>query len=320
VEVAAGIHRVEAPLGDRYVSLYLLEGQDGLLLFDTGTDRSPQDALLPYLASIGRDPASIRWVVTSHADYDHFGGNRSVRELAPRAQFLCHDLDSDMVQDVDRLIGSRLQEFAPEHAIAETDETISAVRAGTRTVPVDLRVQGGERVRLDDQWSVEIRHAPGHSRGHLCILDERSRAALISDAILGDTLRSKNGAPAFPPTYRYVDTYLATIAAMTSWRPELLLTAHFPVLRGGDVLDFLGVSRAFAERLEAGLRRELSKSAAGVPTRELILSLAPELGDWSPAAALALAHPAVGHLERLECYGLVGRRSSGGVVTWHWAA
>jgi len=37
-EVAHGIHRVEAPLGDRYVCLYLLAGEEAALLVDTGLD------------------------------------------------------------------------------------------------------------------------------------------------------------------------------------------------------------------------------------------------------------------------------------------
>lgn len=235
MEVAPGVHRVEAPLGERYVSLYLLSGEEGCLRFDTGTDSSPREALAPYLAELRIDASSIRWVVTSRADFDHFGGNRSQREMAPGAVFIGHGLDATMVEDVEHLIQDRLQEFALEHGIAETAETIDMVRAGTRTSPLHLLVKGGERVRLGEGWAVEIAHVPGHSRGHLSIFDERSRTAIVSDAIFGATLRTKDGRAAFPPTYRHVDAYLATIARVEAWQPSLLLTAHFPVFEGAGL-------------------------------------------------------------------------------------
>ena len=53
MEVAPGIHRIEAPLGDRFVAMHLLIGDECALLFDTGMDRTPYDYMLPYLDQIG---------------------------------------------------------------------------------------------------------------------------------------------------------------------------------------------------------------------------------------------------------------------------
>ena len=318
MEVAPGIHRVEAPLGERYVSLYLFTGDEDMLLFDTGDDRAPGDSLAPYLAQLDADPASVRWIVVSHCDYDHFGGNRSARELCVNARLGCHALDAPMMEDVDLLISGRLNEFAVDQGIAESDETLAAVRAGTRTVPVEIQLRGGEQVRLADGWQVQIEHVPGHSRGHLCVLDPRSRSAVVSDAVLADTLRTRDGEPAFPPTYRYVDTYLASVARLSAWRPQLLLTAHFPVLEGSDVDDFLGLSSAFVDRLDAELRRELSVSRSAMTMRALVQTVSPALGTWSESAALALAQPVAGHLERFERYGMVERIDLGAVMSWRW--
>ena len=37
-ELAPGLHRVEAPLGERFVACYLVVGDDATVLFDTGID------------------------------------------------------------------------------------------------------------------------------------------------------------------------------------------------------------------------------------------------------------------------------------------
>jgi glyoxylase-like metal-dependent hydrolase (beta-lactamase superfamily II) len=318
MEVAQGLHRIEAPLGERYTAMYFLDGSDEGLLFDAGVADSVQSTLLPYLSQIGRDGDSIGWVVTSHADFDHFGGNGVLADVAGRARFGCHELDRPMVEDVERLITDRYGEFAVEHGIADSDEVKDAVRAGTRTSPMQVTYQGGETVRLAGDWTVEVLHTPGHSRGHLSLVDPRSRSVMVSDAILWSTLCTRDGKPAFPPTYRYVDTYLATISRVQSVHPELLLTAHFPVLRGGDVEDFLAESRAFAERLDAALRSELESSTTAVPTRTLVEVLAPRVGNWDDAASLLLVYPLLGHLERLERYRLVERELVGGKAKWSW--
>ncbi len=318
MEVAPGLHRIEAPLGERYTAMYFLDGDEEGLLFDTGVDDSVTTALLPYLAEIGRDAGSIGWVVTSHADFDHFGGNGALAGVASRARFGCHELDRPMVEDVERLISERYGEFAAEHGIADSDETKDAVRAGTRTSPMQVTYQGGETFRLAPGWSIELMHTPGHSRGHLSLVDPRSRAVMVSDAILWSTLCTRDGRPAFPPTYRYVDTYLATISRVQSFHPALLLTAHFPVLRDGEAEDFLAESRSFAERLDAGLRAELESTKAAIPTRRLVEVLAPRMGSWDEGASLALVYPLLGHLERLERYQLVERELVDGKAEWAW--
>ena len=319
MEIAPGLHRIEAPLGDRFVALYLLEGEETSLLFDTGVDSSIGKAMLPYLRRSGRDPASIGWAVISHADFDHFGGNQSLREISPAARPACHELDRLMIEDVERLIQDRYGEFASQHGIADSDETKDAVRAGTRTAAVQVTLSGGEQVRLGPSRRVEVLHTPGHSHGHLSIWDPDNRALLISDAILWSTLCTRDGKPAFPPTYRYVDAYLATIErAARDRRPELLLTAHFPVYAAREVDEFLDESKAFAERLDSALRRQLAGTSAAVPTRGLVETLAPQLGDWSETAQLALVYPLLGHLERLERYQLVERKLLDGTAHWAW--
>jgi glyoxylase-like metal-dependent hydrolase (beta-lactamase superfamily II) len=120
MEVAPGIHRIITPLGDRFVCLYLLVGDEGALLVDTGIDETPHASLLPYLAQLGLEPGQIRYVLNSHADYDHTAGNGSMRELAPGARFLCHALDLAMVEEMERIIRDRYDELGPEHGFYET--------------------------------------------------------------------------------------------------------------------------------------------------------------------------------------------------------
>jgi glyoxylase-like metal-dependent hydrolase (beta-lactamase superfamily II) len=152
------------------------------------------------------------------------------------------------------------------------------------------------------------------------IYDPRSRTAVVGDAVLGNAVLLADGSPAFPPTYRYVDTYLATVQRLQAIGPDLLLTAHYPVYRGPDVAGFLGETRAFADRVEAALRAELAAAAEPVTMAALTGRLGPLLGRWPGEANQFLSQPLLGHLERLEQCGLVHRSRADGRTAYVWTA
>ncbi len=312
MEVAPGIHRLEAPLGERFVCLFLLVGDECTLLIDTGMDDTPRHYLAPYLDAIGVAPGKIRYVLNTHADFDHTAGNASVKELAPGAIFMCHHLDQAMAEDIERMIGDRYDEFKADHGMATSEEDKEFIRSSARHVPIDLALAGGEQIRLGRDWQVEVLHTPGHSRGHLTVNDPRSQTLIIADATLFNAVLQKDGQPAFPPTYRYVDTYVGSMNRFMGMQVDTLLTSHYPVYTGAGIAEFLGESRAYVDRVDQALRDELA--AAGMPRtmKELIEVLGPKLGEWPEAGHAYLVFPLQGHLERLVHYGQVetGRRES----------
>jgi glyoxylase-like metal-dependent hydrolase (beta-lactamase superfamily II) len=263
-------------------------------------------------------PQQIDYVLISHADLDHMGGNATLRDLAPNALFLSHTLDRTWIESIDLMIEERYGEFAADHGIADSEETKAWTRATARGVPIDLALTGGERLRLGPDWSVEVLHTAGHSRGHLSVYDPRSRSAVIADATLWNAVLTKTGEPAFPPTYRYLDTYLASLHRFQGMAIDTLLTSHYPIYRGPAVTEFLAESRAFADRVEAALREELSSAIAPRTTRELIALLSPRLGRWPESASPFLVFPLIGHLERLQQYGLIAAERRDGLIAWRW--
>jgi glyoxylase-like metal-dependent hydrolase (beta-lactamase superfamily II) len=317
-EVAPGIRRVEAPLGDRFNALYLFVGDDCTLLVDTGIASTPREALLPYLERERLDPRRVRYVVNTHADMDHMGGNSAVRTALPRALLCCHLLDQPLVEDVGRMIAERYGEFGPDHDIHDPAETTRWYRENADEAPVDLALTGGEQIHLGGGWHVVVLHTPGHSPGSIAVYDPRSRAAAIGDAVLWNTLLTREGTAAFPPTYRSVDSYLATLQRLQGMAVDLLLTSHYPVARGPRVADFLSESRAFADAVDAALRQALQAAEAPPTLRQLTQALGPRLGTWPEAATVYLAYPFLGHLERLQQLGLVETTRRGGLVAWRW--
>lgn len=294
MEVAEGIHRIETEFGPRINAAYLLVGETRSLLVDPTTTTTAGD-VLAACRRLGVEAPT--WVLTTHADWDHAGGNGVVRKTSPGTLLMCHQADQAMIEDVDLMITDRYGDFAEAHGYDETPESKQAVRDGTDAVDMDLVLTGGERFRLGSDWEVEAVHTPGHSHGSTSIHDLRSEAWIVGDAVLGAAVPLANGDPAFPPTYRYVDEYLATIDLLRKARPGRLLTAHYPVLDEQAAADFLDETERFVDRADGALAAAIADGP--VPLRTACHQLSASLGNWPPEAADALLFPLAGHLERM---------------------
>jgi glyoxylase-like metal-dependent hydrolase (beta-lactamase superfamily II) len=301
-EVAPGLHRIEAPLGERFVACHLVVGTRAALLFDTGVDVTPARSLAPYCERIGLPLERVRWIVVSHCDVDHMGGDAAAAELFPQAVLVAHAADRVLIEDVVRIVEERYREFAAPHGIDIAPETIVWCHEVARAAPVDLAIEGPVTIDLGGR-SVRILPTPGHSPGSITVHDGASGALLTSDAVLGRTLHLADGRPTFPPTYRLPGPYRDTIAALEALRPRWLLTAHEPVMEGDAALAFLDASRAFADELEAVMLVELAACDRPLGLRELIERISPRVGPWDRSAWDLLAHPLLGHLEEATASG-----------------
>jgi glyoxylase-like metal-dependent hydrolase (beta-lactamase superfamily II) len=317
MEMRPGIHRVEWSLVGRPAYSYLFVGER-VLLIDSGLASTPEESLLPYMSSHGIDPERVEFVLSTHSDMDHTGGNAAATALFPRALLMCHELDRPMVEDLERLVVGRYEEFLPDHGVVDPPETLEWYRTNARHAPVGLALSGGEVLRLSKDWTVELVHTPGHTRGSISVWDAAHGVAVIGDAVLGVAVPGNNG-PAMPPTYRYVDAYEATIRALQTRSPEVLLTAHYPVMGETETQDFLAMSLGYCQQVEAVLVKELGSAPGAITLAELIERLGPGLGAWPEASSYLLAFPFVGHLERLVATGRALARRVDGRMAWEMA-
>ena len=265
MEIAPGIHRIESPLGVRFMAQYVLAGDARTLLFDTGMPDTPAGVLRPYLESVGLGLGSVDDVLISHADLDHSGGNRALRDLHPGARFACHELDRRWIESNDAMVAENYLWHEP-YGFDEPDE---AERAALKAscggdAPIDIGLRGGETIRLGDDWRVEILHLPGHTLGHLGIWDQRSRAAIVIDAVLERGIYARDGSLLIPPRVYDLTAYRATIRRLRALEPDLLLTAHYAVMDRTAAREFLDRSLAFTDEVEAAVREELAAGTTGL--------------------------------------------------------
>jgi len=267
MEVAPGIHRIESVLGPRPFSQYLLRDERSLL-FDTGVKETPTQVILPFLDGLRPD-----LVLNSHADVDHYGGNAAIKEAAPRALFLAHELDVRWIESADAIMRERYGWYA-EHGLAYEPDVFTWLRdAIGPDTPVDIHLRAGERIRLGPRLTVEVLHLPGHTPGHIGLWDPASRTAIVMDAVMGRGLLDMGKNVIHPPPYFDVEGYLGAARTLQALAPQRLLTAHYDVMEGEQVDRFLADTIAFVK--DAGRIVEDALAEAG----ELTLPAALELGD-----------------------------------------
>lgn len=302
------IEQVVEPLDDgRFLSVFLLVGARGVVLVDTGLAGTPERTIGPALAARGLSWDDLRAVVVTHADVDHCGGLGAVRRLAPRATTIAGAADRALVESSELLLERRYRELRADHAIDQTPAFSAWVRDNADDGTVDLALDGDASLRVDDDWTVALLAAPGHTAGHLVLHDAASATVVAADAVLGAASPGADGGPAFAPTYRFLPGYRETIARLRALGARRLLCSHLRPLEGDAVGAYLDESAAFSERLEEALLAVLADGRE-MTLAQLLVALSPTVATWPEAARDTLGQPLLGHVEELCAGGRLRRR------------
>ena len=303
-----GVHTIEGEIGGRLLRLTLLVGEDASILLATGCASDVEGLILPALSEVGLSATDLTWIVISHCDLDHVGGNQGMKAAAPQAILGCGHADLDQVESPAALLSRRYDAFREDHGVFYDEEATAWIaEAAGQPQPVDVTFRGGEHFRLSADWPVELLHAPGHSRGHLAILDLKHRALYGADAIHGSSIPDLEGKPVMPPTYLYVERYLDTIRLIEHLDLDLFTTCHWPLARRREeIATFCAESRGLVEQADRLLLEAIKGSGGdGVSLRELCEQVGPALGDWPESAHTECCYIFSGHLARMESFGLV---------------
>jgi len=239
-EVRPGIYRLEVPIPDNplgYLNAYLVAGDKGWLLIDTGWNAGEAfESLGRQLRDVGVAFEDISRIVVTHLHPDHYGLAGRIKRVSP-ARLALHRLES-------RAIRSRYIEFprlqeemrrllhrygAPPLELPSLSQASQAVVGFVDVVFPEEELEGGEeidtgRFRLKTLWT------PGHAAGHICLYEPERKLLFSGDHIL----------PVITPNISYhlqsgpdpLGEYLRSLEELKGLEVELVLPAHEQVFSG----------------------------------------------------------------------------------------
>jgi glyoxylase-like metal-dependent hydrolase (beta-lactamase superfamily II) len=172
-----------------FVNAWLVAEDDGLTVIDT-TMKGAGKKLLAAADALG---APIVRIVLTHAHGDHVGALDELAAALPGAEVSISARDARLLKK-----DMSLEPGEPERKLVGS-------YTGAETVPTRTVVHG------DRIGSLEVVATPGHTPGHIALLDPRDRTIYCGDVFstIGGVASSAKTYPRFP------------LIRMGTWSPEL---------------------------------------------------------------------------------------------------
>lgn len=325
--LAVGLWRVRLPvpfgrLGE--VNCYLMKGEEGWTIFDTGLNW-PAARAVWYTAAeeTGLGPGDLARIVLTHTHPDHAGlagwlqqearaAGRvvpvllSTRERALMQYWYADEEDS--VGEVEALL-SRCG--APPFLREGGMHDLGRLRQAVRPLPEEAETLAAGRVLRAGDRELEVIAAPGHSRGQLIFYDRAEQLLLAGDQVLAHITPNVSQWPTAGPDP--LGQYLASLRDLASLEVERALPGHGPV-----ITDWRGRLRAIRRHHD----ERLSVAMAAVQAEEgaTVYQIAQQLfemeGFEAGEARFALTET-LAHLSHLEQRGRLSRTEANGCWSYH---
>lgn len=185
-------------VGSKIHSSWALKGSEGIILIDTLFTYNSEEEIVGGLKKLGLDPATVKYVVISHAHGDHVGGAKLMQDR----------------------YGSRIVMGGPDW-----DSIEKSVNGYPRGKPRrDIVADDGQKITLGD-ISVTLVTTPGHTPGTLSMLfTVKDNGKPLTVAYSGGTAFN------FPSTAANFDIYVNSqrkmAAAAAAAKATILMSNH----------------------------------------------------------------------------------------------
>jgi glyoxylase-like metal-dependent hydrolase (beta-lactamase superfamily II) len=233
------ILRIQVPIPGpmESVNTYLIEGNDGHLLVDTGWDTEEGwESLHDQLAEADIEAEDVRKVLVTHSHADHMGLADQFREWNG-ATVMAHPYDKVVNTPMYNVLERRLpylQSWLEYQGVPGSQ--IEEIREGTATEyprSETDRLQIDNKVGPDTTLTVgntdwEVIWTPGHSPGHICIYHADAGILLSGDHVLPNETPNISYTPGLP--VEPLTAYLDSLERTRELDPQMGVPAHGPLI------------------------------------------------------------------------------------------
>lgn len=158
----------------------LIWDDDNVLIIDAGLPNSLQD-IKQAVKNEGVSFESIRTLIITHQDIDHFGGGAEMVKELPDIKVYAHKEDIPFIQGEKRLVRLNSKFMAGLADLSDEQKEKVLDMFENNPVNVDNELSDGEK--LDCFGGLKIIHTPGHTPGHICVYHEPTKTLIAGDAM-----------------------------------------------------------------------------------------------------------------------------------------
>jgi len=194
-EVTPGIYWIKLPIdavgGPTHVNVYLVRGDNGYLLVDTGwnTDSS-FGTMHNSLLKKGVGFEEIGQILVTHVHPDHYGMAGRIKKLSG-ATIAMHPIEKDFIEpryvrmeellyQTDRML---VDNGVPHDEMVKLRDATVGLEHYIVPTPPDITLRDGATVTTGE-FTFRVIWTPGHSSGHICLYEAEKKVLLSGDHIL----------------------------------------------------------------------------------------------------------------------------------------
>ena len=194
IEVTPGIYQLKLPLPNiplEYINTYLVQGDKGYLLVDTGWDiEGVFDSLKQQLDEKSIEFEDITQIVVTHIHPDHYGLAGKIKQFS-HATLAMHHIERGFIESryvtMDELL-QQLEQWLYANGVSREELPelqMASVEMAKFVDPIlpDIVFSGGETVSCG-AFNFQVLWTPGHSPGHICLYETNQKVLISGDHIL----------------------------------------------------------------------------------------------------------------------------------------
>lgn len=323
-EIVPGIHWLKLPslMAEstlQHVNAYLVQGDSGYLLIDTGWDSDKTfDSLQKQMAEIGADVKDISQIVITHIHIDHYGLAGRLKQLSG-AELAFHEAEREHFESLYTNRDALLEKISRWLALNGVPPTeLAYIRNNpfrpeqfTTTARPDFTFHGGETISTGE-LDLQVLWTPGHGKGHICFYEPKNKLLIAGDCILPTITPNIGLHPESPENP--LGEYLTTLKNLKKLEVSLVLPGHEDPFAGlKPRIDELirHHDRRNAEILAA--LRDSPKTAYQIST-EITWEGADDWQDMSHFHKRLAIFETLAHLKLMMINGQTGKISRGGII------
>ena len=240
MELFKGIHQIALPLPGKEgsaVNVYIIEGNSGNLMIDTGWNTAESfNTLAQEMKASGFALKDITHIALTHIHPDHFGQAGKIAELTG-AKVYVSDIEYSLLDSrythPEELLG-QMSAFLAANGVPDWElKMLTEASLGLRNSVYPLGkaelLKPGELVSMEP-FQFRMVLTPGHTRGHLCFYEPTKKYLFTGDHILAEAVPAICYHP--QSGENPLGDYVISLSTLSEMEVRFVFPGHGPVFSG----------------------------------------------------------------------------------------